>query len=196
MKHQSQNNFRPYFKEYPWKENIIDKALESEEVSDQTVINAAHEQIEALMTLKPFDPEDFGFKANKILNEFLEEWVIITDNVRCFLKRDQTLNKNYWKIVFKVKATHIGEEVFDEEAWIKMEPNVAHVFIPHDLAGRMILTGLSVIARRDLDDEGKGCPDDDDFDGTCPFCENMGRCINNEKSIYQSKAEEGDEDIK
>lgn len=184
MYHTSQNNFLPYYKEYPFKANSIREALSTENIQDDVVISVGEEQIEALMTLKPFDPEDFGFKAHKIKEEFLEEFFLLSDNAECFIKRGADFPKNYWLISFKVKKTHTGFEPFDQKEFHKMQPNACHLFIPHDMAGRMILTGLGIIDRVDLEN-GKGCENDEDCDGVCPACEDSGTCTQG-KGIWRT----------
>jgi hypothetical protein len=170
MYHKSLNNFRSYYNGYPFGSNSIKEDLFV--CDDSILVDAAIEQIDSIMTLKPFDPEDFGFKPHKNSVEFLEEWVILNDNVDCFIKRDASMSKDYWLFAFKVRRTHLGEDPFEE-----LITNVCHMFIPNDMAGRIILTGLGIIKRRDIDDDKVSCVNDKDFDGICSLCEDMGCCM-------------------
>lgn len=157
MYHTSQNSFRSYYNGYPFKENIIDKASEVEETSDETIIAAGQEQIEAILTMKPFDPEEFGFKRSK--NEAGDEqYAKLTDIIHCLMRRDEKIEYGYWNIVLTNQDS-------------KQDHQVIPLYIPNDTAGRIILTGLGIVDRKDVQ-----CEDDADRDGVCLICENVGTC--------------------
>lgn len=161
MYHTSMNNFRSYYNGYPFKSNVIDEIQAVGEASDETIIAGAHEQIEAILTMKPFDPEEFGFKEK---GGIFEKDV---EGTRFGLCPNILNNKyGYWQL-------NITEP---DQGWISK--GFTELYIPNDLAGRIILTALGIVKRRDLDEEGKGCPDDTDLDGICTMCENNGTCLN------------------
>ena len=178
MNHDSQNNFRSYYRGYPFNGNAVDQAQASEETSDETVINAAHDQIEKILTMKPFDPEEFGFKFHKDIwrgshGEVDDAYHLVTSKINCMIRGIGNDHYGYWEMSMHLEYT---ERTGDDRTG-GTQVNIP-LYIPNDLAGRIILTGLGIVPRRDLDSEGKGCSNDDNLDGICTLCESLGMCQN------------------
>lgn len=159
MFHTSLNNFRSYYNGYPFKSNVIDEIQAVGEAADDTIIAAAHEQIESILTMRPFDPEEFGFKINSG-------------------KYVKLVNAAFYKMWQTPNATEYGSWTMESKCSGYDHIPEIDLYIPNDLAGRIILTALGIVKRRDLDEEGKGCPDDHDLDGMCVLCESNGACLN------------------
>lgn len=163
MFHTSMNNFRSYYNGYPFKSNVIDEIQAIGEAADDTIIVAAHDQIEAILTMKPFDPEEFGFEPEKNVSGD-EQYVKNNNGLNYMIWRNPGPHYGYWNIAV--------------QQFTGQEDQLLVLYIPNDMAGRIILTALGIVPRRDLDENGKGCPDDDNLDGTCVMCENNGTCLN------------------
>lgn len=177
MTHPARNNFHAFLRGYPWEASIPGQAEAPETPEGWEVIAAAGEaQIDAMLQANPFDPENFGFRSKGVSNEWQINgdtymYLIAGRGLVCCIVRAQDLPAHYWRVAITVNNIHTGHQPFSE-------PQVfnACLFIPNDLVGRIVLTSLGVLPRKDLDQYGKGCETDYDMDGICPICEHHGRC--------------------
>lgn len=177
FRHEALNSFRPFVRGFPFKGNTIAQALTTEGVADDIIISVGMEQIDAMITPSPFEPDLYGFKMDK-KDKLQSTYVSKRDNdTVIILKRVGEGNTGRWTLMSRSLD---GNKVYFPEF---------PVFIPNDLAARFILIGLGVLPRVDLGEDGQGCENDIDKDGICPQCEGMGCCLKEMKATAQQEPE-------
>jgi len=177
FRHASLNSFRPFFKGFPFSGNTIYQALMTEDIQDDAVISVGMEQIDTILRPSPFEPEHYGFKMDK-KDKMMQTYISARSNgTMIILKKKSDKNTGYWSLMSRSTD---GNKVFFPEF---------QVFIPNDLAARILLTSLGMIPRADLGEDGQGGVNDEDKDGICPQCENVGYCVMDAKKVVADKTE-------
>lgn len=165
-RHQSLNNFRPFMRGFPFAGNTIAQALMIEDIQDDKLISVGIEQIDALLTPSPFEPDLYGFKMDR-KDKTQKTYISKRDNdTVIILKKIHDNNTGMWSLMSR---SIDGNRVYFPEF---------KIFLPNDLAARIVLISLGIMPRADLGDDGQGCIHDDDKDGICPNCEMLGYCMN------------------